>query len=87
MPRREDDDVARRPVAVNSRTLILAGGFALAVLAVVLSAAAVAGLGVALAGLPLYAAFALGAIVAPPDAAEPRPSSAASACRAGLSRC
>src|SRR5688572_23196583 len=33
MPRREDDDVARRPVAVNSRTLILAGGFALAVLA------------------------------------------------------
>ena len=43
--------------------------FALAVLAVVLSAAAVAGLGVALAGLPLYAALALGAIVAPPDAA------------------
>ena len=43
--------------------------FALAVLAVVLSATAVAGLGVALAGLPLYAALALGAIVAPPDAA------------------
>jgi monovalent cation/hydrogen antiporter len=43
--------------------------FALAVLAVVLSAATVAGLGVALAGLPLYAALALGAIVAPPDAA------------------
>ena len=43
--------------------------FALAVVAVVLSAGAVAGLGVALAGLPLYAALALGAIVAPPDAA------------------
>ena len=43
--------------------------FALAVLAVVLSATAVAGLGVALVGLPLYAALALGAIVAPPDAA------------------
>ena len=43
--------------------------FALAVLAVVLSAAAVTGLGMALAGLPLYAALALGAIVAPPDAA------------------
>ena len=43
--------------------------FALAVFAVVLSAVAVAGLGVALAGLPLYAALALGAIVAPPDAA------------------
>ena len=33
MPRREDDDVARRPVAVNPRTLIAAGGFVLAVLA------------------------------------------------------
>jgi monovalent cation/hydrogen antiporter len=43
--------------------------FALAVVAVILSAAAVAWLGVALAGLPLYAALALGAIVAPPDAA------------------
>ena len=43
--------------------------FALAVLAVVLSATTVAGLGIALAGLPLYAALALGAIVAPPDAA------------------
>ena len=43
--------------------------FALAVLAVVLSAAAVAGLGMVLAGLPLFAALALGAIVAPPDAA------------------
>ena len=43
--------------------------FALAVIAVVVSAAAVAGIGMALAGLPLYAALALGAIVAPPDAA------------------
>jgi CPA1 family monovalent cation:H+ antiporter len=43
--------------------------FALAVVAVLLSAAAVAWLGVAMAGLPLYAALALGAIVAPPDAA------------------
>lgn len=43
--------------------------FALAVLAVLLSAGAVAWLGVAMAGLPLYAALALGAIVAPPDAA------------------
>ena len=43
--------------------------FALAVLAVVLSAAAVAGLGVALVGLPLYAALALGAIVADAAAA------------------
>jgi CPA1 family monovalent cation:H+ antiporter len=43
--------------------------FALAVLAVVVSAVTVAGLGVAIAGLPLYAALALGAIVAPPDAA------------------
>ena len=43
--------------------------FALAVVAVVLSAAAVAWLGVLLAGLPIYAAIALGAIVAPPDAA------------------
>ena len=42
---------------------------ALAVFAVLLSAGAVAWLGVALAGLPLYAAIALGAIVAPPDAA------------------
>jgi monovalent cation/hydrogen antiporter len=43
--------------------------FALAVVAVVLSASAVAWLGVAMAGLPVYAALALGAIVAPPDAA------------------
>lgn len=43
--------------------------FALAVVAVLLSAGAVAWLGVAFAGLPLYAAVALGAIVAPPDAA------------------
>lgn len=43
--------------------------FALAVLAVLLSAVAVAGLGIALAGMPLFAALALGAIVAPPDAA------------------
>ena len=42
---------------------------ALAVVAVLLSTAAVAWLGVAVAGLPLYAAIALGAIVAPPDAA------------------
>ena len=42
---------------------------ALAVVAVLLSAGAVAWLGVAFAGLPLYAAIALGAIVAPPDAA------------------
>jgi monovalent cation/hydrogen antiporter len=43
--------------------------FALAVVAVALSAGAVAWLGVAMAGLPFYAALALGAIVAPPDAA------------------
>jgi CPA1 family monovalent cation:H+ antiporter len=43
--------------------------FALAFVAVLLSAGAVAWLGVAFAGLPLYAALALGAIVAPPDAA------------------
>jgi CPA1 family monovalent cation:H+ antiporter len=43
--------------------------FALAVVAVLLSAGAVAWLGVVVAGLPLYAALALGAIVAPPDAA------------------
>ena len=43
--------------------------FALAVIAVLLSAGAVAWLGVAMEGLPLYAALALGAIVAPPDAA------------------
>jgi CPA1 family monovalent cation:H+ antiporter len=43
--------------------------FALAVVAVLLSAGAVAWLGVAMAGLPIYAALALGAIVAPPDAA------------------
>ncbi len=42
---------------------------ALAVGVVLLSAAAVAWLGVAMAGLPLYAAIALGAIVSPPDAA------------------
>jgi NhaP-type Na+/H+ or K+/H+ antiporter len=43
--------------------------FALAALAVALSAGAVACLGVMVAGLPVYAALALGAIVAPPDAA------------------
>jgi CPA1 family monovalent cation:H+ antiporter len=43
--------------------------FALAVVAVLLSAGAVAWLGVTLVGLPVYAAVALGAIVAPPDAA------------------
>ena len=43
--------------------------FALAVVAVLLSAGAVAWIGVMWAGLPLYAALALGAIVAPPDAA------------------
>ena len=43
--------------------------FALAIVAVLLSAGAVAWVGIALAGLPLYAALALGAIVAPPDAA------------------
>jgi NhaP-type Na+/H+ or K+/H+ antiporter len=43
--------------------------FALAVVAVMLSAGAVAWLGDTLAGLPLYAALALGAVVAPPDAA------------------
>lgn len=41
----------------------------LAVIAVFLSAGAVTWLGVTMAGLPLYAALALGAIVAPPDAA------------------
>ena len=43
--------------------------FALAVMAVLLTAGAVASLGIMVAGLPLYAALALGAIVAPPDAA------------------
>jgi monovalent cation/hydrogen antiporter len=43
--------------------------FALAVGAVVVTTLAVAWVGVALAGLPLAAAFALGAIVSPPDAA------------------
>lgn len=43
--------------------------FALAVVAVLITAAAVAWLGVAMAGLPIYAAITLGAIVAPPDAA------------------
>lgn len=43
--------------------------FALAIVAVVLSAGAVAWLGVTMAGLPIAAALALGAIVAPPDAA------------------
>lgn len=43
--------------------------FALVVVAVLLSAGAVAWLGVTMAGLPLAAALALGAIVAPPDAA------------------
>lgn len=43
--------------------------FALAGIAVLLTTAAVAWAGVALAGMPLAAAIALGAIVAPPDAA------------------
>ena len=43
--------------------------FALVVVAVLLSAGTVAWLGVSFAGLPLFAALALGAIVAPPDAA------------------
>ena len=43
--------------------------FALAVVAVLLTTAAVAWVGVAFAGLPIAAAVALGAIVAPPDAA------------------
>jgi Na+/H+ antiporter len=43
--------------------------FALAVGAVLVTAAAVAWVGVWLGGLPLFAAIALGAIVAPPDAA------------------
>lgn len=42
---------------------------ALALVAVLFSAGAVTVLGVTMAGLPLYAALALGAIVAPPDAA------------------
>jgi NhaP-type Na+/H+ or K+/H+ antiporter len=42
---------------------------ALAVVAVLLTAGAVAWIGMAVAGLPFYAALALGAIVAPPDAA------------------
>lgn len=42
---------------------------ALAVVAIVLTTAAVAAFGVFAAGLPLFAAIALGAIVAPPDAA------------------
>jgi CPA1 family monovalent cation:H+ antiporter len=43
--------------------------FALAVVAVLLTAGAVTWLGVVVAGLPFYAALALGAAVAPPDAA------------------
>jgi CPA1 family monovalent cation:H+ antiporter len=43
--------------------------FALAVVAVLLTAGAVTWLGMAIAGLPFYAALALGAAVAPPDAA------------------
>ncbi len=42
---------------------------ALAGMAVLVTTAAVASVAIALAGLPLYAAIALGAIVAPPDAA------------------
>ncbi|MDO3431112.1 cation:proton antiporter [Rhizobium sp. CBN3] len=42
--------------------------FSLAAIAVILTAAAVAAVGVAMAGLPLAVAVALGAIVAPPDA-------------------
>jgi len=43
--------------------------FSFAVIAVILSTAAVAWLGMRVAGLPVFAAVALGAIVAPPDAA------------------
>ena len=43
--------------------------FSFAVIAVLLSTAALAWLGVHVAGLPVFAAVALGAIVAPPDAA------------------
>jgi CPA1 family monovalent cation:H+ antiporter len=43
--------------------------FALAVIAVLLTAGTVAWVGTSVAGLPFYAALALGAIVAPPDAA------------------
>ncbi len=43
--------------------------FALAVVAVLLTAGAVTWVGMAVAGLPFYAALTLGAIVAPPDAA------------------
>ncbi len=43
--------------------------FSLVVVAVLITAGSVAWLGVALGGLPLYAALGLGAIVAPPDAA------------------
>ncbi|MGH8171769.1 MAG: cation:proton antiporter, partial [Rhodanobacteraceae bacterium] len=43
--------------------------FALAVVAVLLTTAAVAWVGITVAGLPIAAAVALGAIVAPPDAA------------------
>jgi CPA1 family monovalent cation:H+ antiporter len=43
--------------------------FALAVVAVLLTAGAVAWLGMLVVGLPFFAALALGAIVAPPDAA------------------
>ncbi|MBB3350885.1 CPA1 family monovalent cation:H+ antiporter [Rhizobium sp. BK049] len=42
--------------------------FSLAAIAVILTAASVAAVGVAMAGLPLAVAVALGAIVAPPDA-------------------
>jgi CPA1 family monovalent cation:H+ antiporter len=43
--------------------------FALAVVAVLLTTGVVAWIGMAAAGLPFYAALALGAVVAPPDAA------------------
>jgi CPA1 family monovalent cation:H+ antiporter len=57
-------DLPPRAVARYWRALL-----ALAVMAVLLTTAAVAWAGVAWAGLPLAAAIALGAIVAPPDAA------------------
>jgi monovalent cation/hydrogen antiporter len=47
--------------------------FALAVVAVLLTVGAVTALGALVAGLPLYAAMTLGAIVAPPDAAAASP--------------
>jgi CPA1 family monovalent cation:H+ antiporter len=57
-------DLPPRTLRQNWRPLI-----SLAAIAVILTTAAVAFIGVTIAGLPLAAAIALGAIVAPPDAA------------------